>query len=78
VDHGEPIILDSARKHGIADDDILHALRNHIRTFSLREGVTMVIGPASDAQPLEIGLVESAEGDLLVIHAMVARGKFLR
>jgi hypothetical protein len=51
VDHGEPIILDSALKHGIADDDILHALRNHIRTFGLEEGVTMVIGPASDAQP---------------------------
>lgn len=38
----------------------------------------MVIGPAADAQPLEIGLVESVQGDLLVIHAMVAREKFLR
>lgn len=78
MDRGEPIILDSARKHGIADDDILHALRNHIRAFGVEEGVTMVIGPAVDAQPLEIGLVESADGDLLVIHAMVAREKFLR
>jgi len=66
VDRGEPIILDSARKRGIPDDDILHALRNHVRTFGLDEGITMVIGPSRDAQLLEIGLVESSEGDLLV------------
>jgi len=78
VGHGEPIILDSARRHGIADEDILHALRHHFRIFGLEEGVTMVIGAARDSQSLEIGLVESVAGDLLVIHAMVAREKFLR
>ena len=78
VDHGEPAIVDSARRRGIADYDIFHALRNHIRTFGLDEGVTMVIGPSRDAQLLEVGVVESAEGDLLVIHAMAAREKFLR
>ena len=78
VDRGEPIILDSARKRGIPDEDILHALRHHIHAFALDEGLTMVVGPARDAQLLEIGLVESAEGDLLVVHAMAAREKFLR
>jgi hypothetical protein len=24
----DPVVLDSARKHGIADDDMLHAYRN--------------------------------------------------
>lgn len=26
----EPVILDSARKHGIADEDMLHAYRNAV------------------------------------------------
>jgi hypothetical protein len=31
----DPVILDSGRKHGIADDDMLHAYRNPIRVFDL-------------------------------------------
>lgn len=38
------------------------------------EGFTMVTGPARDAQLLEVGVVESSDGDMLVIHAMPARG----
>jgi hypothetical protein len=75
----EPVIVDSARKHGITDEDILHALRNYIRVLAEDErGFSMVIGPAYDAQLLEVGVVESTDGDLLVIHAMVARRKFLK
>jgi hypothetical protein len=29
----DPVILDSARKHGIADEDILHAYQHPIRAF---------------------------------------------
>ena len=36
---------DSARKHQVADEGMLHALRNHIRKFDTDE-VTMFIGPA--------------------------------
>ena len=74
----EPIVAESARKHGVADDDMLHALRNFVRTFAQDEGFTMVVGPARDAQLLEVGFVESTEGDLIVVHAMVARDRFLR
>ncbi|AYY13119.1 hypothetical protein EF847_10845 [Actinobacteria bacterium YIM 96077] len=73
----EPIILDSARKHGVEDDDTLHALRHHVRALAMDENMTMVIGPARDAQLLEVGFVESAQGDMLVIH-MPARDKFLK
>lgn len=31
----DPVILGSARKHGITDDDILHADRHPIRVFLL-------------------------------------------
>jgi hypothetical protein len=38
----------SARKHGVADDDILHAVRNHWRAFETDDpAVTMYIGPAT-------------------------------
>jgi hypothetical protein len=39
-----PIISDSARKHGVPDEDMLHAYRNPIRLFELDEDFTMIIG----------------------------------
>jgi hypothetical protein len=40
----DPIIAESARKHGVSDEDILQAYANPIRVFHLDEGFTMVIG----------------------------------
>jgi hypothetical protein len=71
----DPVIVASARKHGVADDDILHAYRNPIRVFDL-EDLTMLIGPDQSARLLEIG-VASAESIDFVIHAMPARPRFL-
>ncbi len=63
-----------ARKHGVTDDEMLHALRNHWRAFETDDpAVTMYIGPFSTAEPLEIGVVNDDEG-FAVIHAM--RTKF--
>ncbi len=72
----DPVILDSARKHGISDEDILHAYRNPIRVFEI-EDLTMLIGPATDGNLLEIGIAV-AEGFEFIVHAMPARPKFLR
>jgi hypothetical protein len=36
----------SARKHGVSDDDMLHALRHHSRAFEPDADVTMFIGPS--------------------------------
>ena len=47
----DPVILASARKHGIADDDMLHAYRHPIRVFDL-DDLTMLIGP--DTEPLAL------------------------
>lgn len=75
----EPIILASGRKHGVPDEDILHAYRNPVRIIEQPEGVTLVVGPARDASLLEVGLVEAEDVDgLFVIHAMPARDKYLR
>jgi hypothetical protein len=67
----------SARKHGVSDHDMMHALRHHIRAFETDDpAVTMFIGPSTTAEPLEIGVVADDDG-VAVIHAMPARRKFL-
>jgi len=67
--------LTSARKHQIADDDMLHAYRNPIRVFDL-DNLTMLIGLDTTARLLEIGVSE-AEGIEFIVHAMPARNRFL-
>ncbi len=54
---GEP-----ARKHGIADPDIWHAVRNAMRRILLDDDLIMLIGPATDGALLEIGILD-IEGD---------------
>lgn len=71
----DPVILVSARKHGVADDDMLHAYRNPIRVFTFGD-LTMLIGPDRAARMLEVG-VATAEGIEFIVHAMRARAKFL-
>jgi hypothetical protein len=39
----DPVIVASARKHGIADNDMFHAYRNPIQVFEL-DDLTMLIG----------------------------------
>lgn len=75
----KPTILDSARKHGVRDDDMLHAYRHPIRIIEQPDDVTMFIGPAHDGTLLEIGIVEAEDYDgLFLIHAMPARPKYTR
>ncbi len=73
----EPIIADSARKHGVTDEDMLHAYRNPIRLFELEEGFAMIIGASRTAIVLEVGVVQGGTVSVIV-HAMRAREKFLR
>ncbi len=56
---------------------MLHAARNYIDLFGLEEGLTMRVGPDRAGRLLEVGLVESDEGQVIV-HAMPARDKLLR
>ena len=68
----------SARKHGVTDDDMIHALRHHWRAFETHNpAVTMFIGPSNQGDPLENGVVTDDAGTA-VIHAMPARPKFLQ
>jgi hypothetical protein len=73
----EPLIIGSARKHGIADDDILHAFNHPVRYEELDDGFVMIIGPTRSAHLIEVGFVDTDHGPVIV-HAMTARRKYLR
>lgn len=70
---GEP-----ARNHGVADDDIQHAIRNAVRRREMGENLTMLIGSAADGSLLEIGVLDLDGDDPVAIHAMTLRPKFYR
>jgi hypothetical protein len=70
---GEP-----ARKHGVPDSDVWHSIRNATHKINMDEDLTMLIGPARDGTPLEIGVLGLDSADPVVIHAMPLRPKFYR
>ena len=65
----------SARRHGIADDDILHAIEHSIVVDDVSEDPDrwLVIGPDRAANLLEIVVLITTQGDELIIHAMPLR-----
>ena len=48
----DPVIVASARKHGISDSDMLHAYRNPIRVFQM-DDLVMLIGGDESGRMLE-------------------------
>lgn len=73
----DPVIAQSALKHGLTEDEILHAYRNPLRAWDLGDGFTMLIGANRAAIILEIGWVQGSTA-VVIVHAMRAREKFLR
>jgi hypothetical protein len=71
----DPVIVRSARKHQVADDDMLHAYRHPIRVFDL-DDLIMLVGADTAGRMLEIG-VATSDGIEFIVHAMPARPKFL-
>ena len=65
-----------ARKHGVTDADIWHAVRNAMRRVSVDDELVMLIGPASNGALLEIGVLDPEGDDPVVIHAQSLRAKF--
>jgi hypothetical protein len=72
-----PLIAISARKHGVRDDDMIHAFNHPILVDDLEEGLTMFVGADLAGNLLEVGIIDSSDGPI-IIHAMPARPKYLR
>lgn len=64
----------SAHRHGIADEDIRHALRNLIAVAADPgdDDVTLFLGPDRTVDLIEVGVLATDDGPL-IIHAMPAR-----
>lgn len=65
----EAPIRPSARKHGVADADIRHALRNWTHVADQDDDVVLFLGPDRAARLVEVG-VRSDEDSVRIIHAM--------
>ena len=66
-----------ARRHGVRDEEMLHAVRYFWRHMVTDDSaVTMFIGPSTTGQPLEVAVVRDDRGTA-IIHAMGARRKYL-
>ncbi len=75
----EPLILDSAHRHGVLDQDMLHALRFSLYHVRQDDDMVMFIGPDRAGQPIEVGVVLWRGEDLAIAHAMrPARRRYLR
>lgn len=72
-----PLIAPSARKHGIPDADMIHAFNHPIFVDDLDDGLTMFVGADPAADLLEIGVIDTSDGPIIV-PAMSARPKYLR
>jgi len=73
----DPIIAQSALKHGLGEEEILHAYRNPVRVWDLGDGFTMIIGASPSTDVVEVGFVQGRTS-VVIVHAMRAREKFLR
>lgn len=64
----------SARKHGVADDDIRHAIDALvIEDIGEDPDRWLVLGPDRAANVLEVVVLTTVEGTQLAIHAMSMR-----
>ncbi|MGH9119867.1 MAG: hypothetical protein ACRD0A_18940 [Acidimicrobiales bacterium] len=71
-------IADSARRHGVADDDIRHAVRMAIRTVAQDAERVLIIGADRDGRLLEVVVIDLHTDEPIVIHAMPLRPTFYR
>ncbi|MDA8070716.1 MAG: hypothetical protein M0Z40_11880 [Actinomycetota bacterium] len=74
-------IIGSARRHGVPDDDIRHAVDHLVfmdDDADAEAGIDTVValGPDRAGLPLELALVVGDDGDVVVVHAMGMRANY--
>ncbi len=69
-------IYASARRHGIGDDDILHAVDYAVAVGEQSDGKILYLGPDRAGNLLEVVSVARDDESEVVIHAMRMRSKY--
>jgi hypothetical protein len=72
-------VLPSATRHGIADEDIQHAVQNALAVDEVGEDPAryLILGPDRAGNLLELVVLDRPQGPV-VIHAMRMRAKYRR
>jgi hypothetical protein len=71
-------IHSSALKHGVDEEDIEHAIDNAMAIDEQDDDTRLYLGPARNAELLEVVTLVLEDGAELVIHAMTMRPKYQR
>jgi hypothetical protein len=70
-------VAEAARKHGIADADMRHAIRMQFRAIRQSSNRELIIGADRTGRLMEIVILDATEHEPpCVIHAMELRKKF--
>jgi hypothetical protein len=71
-------VREGARKHGISDEDMRHAVRYAVRFRRLDEQMSLLIGADTTGRLLEVVVAEIDTDRARIIHAMPLRRSFYR
>jgi hypothetical protein len=73
-------IHDSAHRHDVAEDDMLHAVEHSLAVDDLGEDPDrwLVLGPDTAGNLLELVVLINEDSDEIIIHAMPMRPKYRR
>jgi hypothetical protein len=71
-------VHESARRHGVDDEDIRHAVEHAIFVEDQEDETCLYLGPSRSAALLEVVTIIRDDGSELVIHAMRMRPKYQR
>jgi hypothetical protein len=73
-------IIDSARKHGISDEDIVYVIEHAIEVLELEDDPPKLLyfGLDRALRTLEVVTVVKINGEEIVIHAMKATKKVIK
>lgn len=69
-------IHDSARRHGVADEDIRHAVANAMVIEDQDDDTRLYLGAGTAGALLEVVTIVRVDGTELAIHAMPMRPKY--
>jgi hypothetical protein len=73
-------IIDSARKHGISDEDIIYIIEHALEVIEIEEEPQKLLyfGFDRSLRTLEVITVLKVNGEEIVIHAMKATKKVIK